>query len=104
MIDEKLHPQFSTSLKLLFLSKPYSEIRFHKETAILFRPNLANFSKILINHRDRQIVFRSTIKLCFETNVATNSDNAIIEKITISRAIQLRFLRSLVSAIRREAN
>ena len=42
------------------------------------------------------------LELCFGTNVGTNQ--AKIEKISISRAIWLGFLRSLVSAIRCEAN
>ena len=56
---------------------------------------------MLIDHHDQQIVWRKTqnLKLCFETNVGTNQ--AQIEKILISRAILLAFLRSLVSAIRR---
>ena len=59
---------------------------------------------MLIDHHDQQIVQRKTrnLKLCFGTNVGTNQ--AKIEKILISRAIQLGFLRSLVSAIRSEAN
>ena len=60
---------------------------------------------MLINHHDQQIVRRRktrNLKLCFGTNVGTNQ--AKIEKISISRAILLEFLRSLVSAIRCEAN
>ena len=59
---------------------------------------------MLIDHHDQQIVRRKTqnLELCFGTNVGTNQ--AKIEKISISRAIQLGFLRSLVSAIRCEAN
>ena len=41
-------------------------------------------------------------ELCFGTNVGTNQ--AKIVKISISRAIWLGFLRSLVSAIRCKAN
>ena len=59
---------------------------------------------MLIDHHDQQIVRRKTqnLELCFGTNVGTNQ--AKIEKISISRAIWLEFLRSLVSAIRCEAN
>ena len=59
---------------------------------------------MLIDHQDQQIVRRKTrnLELCFGTNVGTNQ--AKIEKISISRAIRLEFLRSLVSAIRYEAN
>ena len=59
---------------------------------------------MLIDHHDQQIVRRKTqnLELCFGTNVGTNQ--AKIEKISISRAIRLEFLRSLVSAIRYEAN
>ena len=59
---------------------------------------------MLIDHHDQQIVRRKTqnLELCFGTNVGTNQ--AKIEKISISRAIRLEFLRSLVSAIRCEAN
>ena len=59
---------------------------------------------MLIDHHDQQIVRRRTqnLELCFGTNVGTNQ--AKIEKISISRAIRLEFLRSLVSAIRCEAN
>ena len=58
---------------------------------------------MLINHHDQQLVLRKTrnLELCFGTNVGTNK--AKIEKILISRAILLEFLRSLVSAIRCEA-
>ena len=42
------------------------------------------------------------LKLCFGTNVGTNQ--AKNEKMSISRAIQLRFLCSLVSTIRCKAN
>ena len=57
-----------------------------------------------VDHHDQQIVRRKarSLELCFGTNVGTNQ--AKIEKISISRAIQLGFLRSLVSAIRCEAN
>ena len=59
---------------------------------------------MLIDHQDQQIVRRKTqnLELCFGTNVGTNQ--AKIEKISISLAIWLGFLRSLVSAIRCEAN
>ena len=59
---------------------------------------------MLIDHRNQQIVLRKTqyIESCFGTNVGT--DQAKFEKISISRAIWLGFLRSLVSAIRCEAN
>ena len=59
---------------------------------------------MLIDHHDQQIVRRKTqnLELCFGTNVGTNQ--AKIEKISISRAIRLEFLRSLVSAIWCEAN
>ena len=59
---------------------------------------------MLIDHQDQQIVRRKTrnLELCFGTNVGTNQ--AKFEKISISRAIRLEFLRSLVSAIRYEAN
>ena len=60
---------------------------------------------MLIDHHDQQIVLRKTrnLDLCFRTNVGTNQ--AKIEKISISRAIlPLGFLRSLVSAIQCKAN
>ena len=59
---------------------------------------------MLIDHHDQQIVLLETrnLKLCFGTSMGTNQ--AKIEKISISRAIWLEFLRSLVSAIRCEAN
>ena len=60
---------------------------------------------MLINHHDQQIVRRRktrNLKLCFGTNVGTNQ--AKIEKISISRAILFEFLRSLVSTIWFEAN
>ena len=59
---------------------------------------------MLIDHQDQQIVRRKTrnLELCFGTNVGTNQ--AKIEKISISRAIRFGFLRSLVSAIRYKAN
>ena len=59
---------------------------------------------MLINHHDQQIVRQKTrnLEFCFGTNMGTNQ--AKIEKISISRAIRLEFLRSLVSAIRCEAN
>ena len=57
---------------------------------------------MLIYHQDQQIVLWKTqnLELCFGTNVGTNQ--AKIEKIqvSISGAIWLGFLRSLVSAIR----
>ena len=55
---------------------------------------------MLINHHYQQLVRRKTrnLELCFGTNVRTNQ--AKIEKISISREILLGFLRSLVSAIR----
>ena len=59
---------------------------------------------MLIDHYYQQIVRRKArnLDLCFGTDVGTNQ--AKIEKISISRAIRLEFLRSLVSAIRCEAN
>ena len=59
---------------------------------------------MLIDHHDQQIVRRKTrnLEFCFGTNLGTNQ--AKIEKISISRAIGLEFLRFLVSAIRCEAN
>ena len=59
---------------------------------------------MLIDHYYQQIVRRKAwnLDLCFGTNVGTNQ--AKIEKISISRPIRLEFLRSLVSAIRCEAN
>ena len=59
---------------------------------------------MLTDHRDQQIVLQKTwnLKLCFGTNVGTKQAN--IEKILISQAILLEFLRSLVSAILFEAN
>ena len=59
---------------------------------------------MLIDHQDQQIVLQKTqsLELCIGTNVGTNQ--AKIEKISISRAIWLEFLRSLVRAIRCEAN
>ena len=58
---------------------------------------------MLIDRCNQQItLWRSlTLELCFGTKVKTNQ--AKIEKIPISRAIQLGFMRSLVSAIRCEA-
>ena len=60
---------------------------------------------MLIDHQDQQIVRRKTQnrELCFGTNVGTNQAKIDSEKISISRAIQLGFLRSLVSTIRCEA-
>ena len=59
---------------------------------------------MLIDHQDQQIVRRKTqnLDLCFGTKVGTNQ--AKIEKISISRAILLEFLHSPVSTIRCEAN
>ena len=59
---------------------------------------------MLIDHHDQQIVLLKTqnLELCFETNVGTNQ--AKIEKILISRAIWLGFLRSILSTIQCEAN
>ena len=61
---------------------------------------------MLIDHHVQQIVLRKTqnLELCFGTDVGTN--RAKIEKILISQANLLKFfkLRSLVSAIRCEAN
>ena len=59
---------------------------------------------MLIDHRDQQIVLRKTRNLesCFGTNVGTNQ--AKIEKLSISRAIRLEFLHSQVSTIRCEAS
>ena len=59
---------------------------------------------MLIDHHGQQIVRRKTrnLEFCFGTNMGTNQ--AKIEKISISRAIRLEFLRSLVSPIRCEAN
>ena len=60
---------------------------------------------MLIDHHNQQIVRRRetrNVELFFGTDVGTNQ--AKIEKISISRAILLEFLRSLVSAIRCEAN
>ena len=59
---------------------------------------------MLINHYDLQIVLLKTrnLELCFGTNVGTNQ--AKFEKISIYRAIRLRILCFLVSAIRCEAN
>ena len=54
--------------------------------------------------RDQQIVRRKTrnLELCFGTYVGTNQEK--FEKISICRAILFGFLRSLVCAIRCEAN
>ena len=59
---------------------------------------------MLIDHQDQQIVRQQTqnLELCFGTNVGTNQ--AKIEKLSISRAIRIGFLCSLISAIRCEAN
>ena len=59
---------------------------------------------MLIDHHVQQIVRWETqnLELCFWTNVGTNQ--AKIEKISISLAILLGFLRSLVSPIRCEGN
>ena len=59
---------------------------------------------MLIDHHVQQIVRRKTqnLELCFGANVGTNQAN--IEKISISRAILLGFLRSPVSAIQCKAN
>ena len=59
---------------------------------------------MLIDHREQQIVLLKTqnLELCFETNVGTNQ--AKIDKISISRAIRLGFLRSILSTIKCEAN
>ena len=59
---------------------------------------------MLIDHHVQQIVLRKTqnLELCFGANVGTNQAN--IEKISISRAIRLGFLRSPVSAIQCKAN
>ena len=59
---------------------------------------------MLINHHVQQIVQPKTqnLELCFRTNVWIN--RAKIEKILISRAMLLGFLRSLLSAMRCEAN
>ena len=57
---------------------------------------------MLIDHHDQQIVLRKTqhLEFCFWTK----TNQAKIEKILISQAILLEFLRSLVSAIWCEAN
>ena len=59
---------------------------------------------MLIDHRYQQTVRRKTqnLELCFGTNVGT--DQSKIEIISISRAILLGFVRSLLSAIRCQAN
>ena len=59
---------------------------------------------MFIDHHVQQMVRQKTqnLELCFGTNVGTNQ--AKIEKISISRAIWLGFLRSLVSAMKFEAN
>ena len=59
---------------------------------------------MLIDHYDHLIVRRKTrnLDLCFGTNVGTKQ--AKIKKNSISPAIRRGFLRSLVSAIRCEAN
>ena len=58
---------------------------------------------MLIEYKDQQSVWRKirNLELCFGTNVGTHP--AKIEKISISRAIRLGFLRSLASAIQCEA-
>ena len=78
-----------------------AETRFRKETAIFFAPNL---NVLLIDHHNQQIVRQKArnLQFCFGTNVGTNQ--AKIEKISISRAIRFGFLRSPASAIRCEAN
>ena len=88
-------------LKFVPVSEQGAETTFHEETAIFF---WLNVTYMLIDHHDQQIVWWKTcyLKLCFETNVGTNQ--AKIEKISISWAILLGFLRSLVSAILCEAN
>ena len=59
---------------------------------------------MLIDHHDQQIVLRKAqnLDLCFGTYVRTKQ--AKIEKIWISLAIWLEYLRSLVSAIWCDAN
>ena len=59
---------------------------------------------MFIDHHVQQMVQQKNqnLELCFGTNVGTNQ--AKIEKISISRAIRFGFLRSPVSAIRCEAN
>ena len=59
---------------------------------------------MLIDHQDQQSVLLKTrnLELCFGTNVGTHPEK--IEKISISQAIWLGFLRSLASTIQCEAN
>ena len=59
---------------------------------------------MFIDHCYQQIVRRKArnLELCFGADMGTNQ--AKIEKISISRAILLGFLRYLVSAMRFEAN
>ena len=59
---------------------------------------------MLIDHQDQQSVRRKAqnLELCFGTYVGTHPTK--IEKISISQAIQLGFLRSLASAIQCDAN
>ena len=59
---------------------------------------------MLIDHQDQQSVRQKTrnLELCFGTNVGTHP--AKIEKILITRAIRLGFLRCLAIAIQCEAN
>ena len=59
---------------------------------------------MLIDHQDQQSVLwkARNLELCLGTSVGTHP--AKKEKISISRAIQLGFLRSLASAIQCEAN
>ena len=87
----------------LFLSKAQKQDStrfFHKEFGFLW----SNVSKMLIDHHHEQIVLLKVwnFDLCLGTNAGTNQ--AKIEKISISLAIRLGILRSLVSATRCEAN
>ena len=58
---------------------------------------------MFIDHHVQQMVRQKTqnLELCFGTNVGTNQ--AKIEKISISQTIWLEFLRSLVTSIQYEA-
>ena len=86
--------RWATSSNLdLFLSKVQKQDSTRNE--IFLRPNV---SKLLIDHHDQQIVLRKArnFEFCFGTNAGTNK--AKIEEISISLAILLGILRSLVSA------
>ena len=90
----------SDVLKFGPVSEQGSETRFHKDCNLLLTKcfinvNLSSWSTVVS-------LKTLNLELCFRTNVGTNQ--ATIEKILISRAILLNFLRSLVRVIRFEAS